>query len=321
MDFFRKGFGYFPDISWRSVYCTLSINLTALSNNTRITTQHTKERLITPMNKRLIAFTILLVAALFAGMQMKHTGNPQASKDVFSKQTIRYGSSGDDVYELQGRLKFLGYYNGNIDGSFGYQTLRGVKDFQYKFGMKVDGIAGPKTKLKLWEATKSWAPTEPRKTAGGGSGGSGGTGGGTSSPGTVTETATGGATPLTPSNNGGMSENDIRIMANAVYGEARGEPYEGQVAVAAVILNRVHSPSFPNTASGVIFQPGAFTAVADGQIWLTPNESAKKAVKDALSGMDPSGGCIYYFNPETATSKWIWTRPQVKRIGKHIFCK
>lgn len=110
-------------------------------------------------------------------------------------------------------------------------------------------------------------------------------------------------------------------MANAVYGESRGEPYIGQVAVAAVILNRVDSPSFPNTISGVIFQPGAFTAVADGQIWLVPNETAKKAVRDALNGMDPSGGCTYYFNPETATSKWIWSRPQVKQIGKHIFCK
>ncbi|MDF2927258.1 MAG: sleB [Paenibacillaceae bacterium] len=263
------------------------------------------------MNKRLIVFTFLLVAALFAGMQAKRSLEPQAAQDVFSKQTIKYGSSGDDVYELQGRLKFLGYYNGNIDGSFGYQTLRGVKDFQYKFGMKVDGIAGPKTKLKLWEATKSWVPASPGSSAGGSA----------PSGDRMTETATGSPVTLTPSNNGGHSENDIRMMANAVYGEARGEPYEGQVAVAAVILNRVKSPSFPNTASGVIFQPGAFTAVADGQIWLTPNENAQKAVKDAIGGWDPSGGCTYYFNPDTATSKWIWTRPQVKRIGKHIFCK
>lgn len=268
------------------------------------------------MNKRLIAITILLVAVLFAGMQWKKADHPEPAKEVFSKQTIRYGASGDDVYELQGRLKFLGYYNGRIDGAFGYQTLRAVKDFQYKFGMKVDGIAGSKTKLRLWEATKSWAPTEPRNPAGGGAAAGGNPGGDR-----VTETATGGATPLTPSNRRGMSDNDIRIMANAVYGEARGEPYDGQVAVAAVILNRVNSPSFPNTASGVIFQPGAFTAVADGQIWLTPNDKAKKAVQDALGGWDPTGGCIYYFNPVTATSKWIWTRPQVKTIGKHIFCK
>ncbi|WP_050780666.1 cell wall hydrolase [Bacillus sp. m3-13] len=119
---------------------------------------------------------------------------------------------------------------------------------------------------------------------------------------------------------GGFSENDIQLMANAVYGEARGEPYEGQIAVAAVILNRINSPTFPNTVSGVIFEPLAFTAVADGQIWLTPNETAKRAVVDAINGMDPSEGATYYFNPDTATSGWIWGRPQIKRIGKHIFC-
>ena len=110
-------------------------------------------------------------------------------------------------------------------------------------------------------------------------------------------------------------------MANAVYGESRGEPYIGQVAVASVILNRVNSASFPNSISGVIFEPRAFTAVADGQIWLTPNEQAKKAVVDAINGWDPTGEALYYFNPDTATSGWIWTRPQIKQIGKHIFCK
>lgn len=119
----------------------------------------------------------------------------------------------------------------------------------------------------------------------------------------------------------GYSQNDIQLMANAVYGESRGEPYLGQVAVAAVILNRVTSASFPNTVSGVIFEPRAFTAVADGQIYLTPNETAKKAVLDAINGWDPTGNALYYFNPDTATSKWIWTRPQIKKIGKHIFCK
>jgi N-acetylmuramoyl-L-alanine amidase len=119
----------------------------------------------------------------------------------------------------------------------------------------------------------------------------------------------------------GFSENDIRLLSNAVYGEARGEPYVGQVAVAAVILNRLEDKKFPNTVSGIIFQPGAFTAVADGQIYLTPNKTARKAVMDAINGMDPSDGCNYYFNPVTATSKWIWSRPQVKKIGKHIFCR
>lgn len=122
-------------------------------------------------------------------------------------------------------------------------------------------------------------------------------------------------------NTGKFSENDIKLMANAVHGEARGEPYEGKVAVAAVILNRVENASFPNSVSGVIFEPRAFTAVSDGQIWLTPNEEARKAVLDAINGWDPTGNCLYYFNPDTATSAWIWSRPQVKTIGKHIFCK
>ena len=119
---------------------------------------------------------------------------------------------------------------------------------------------------------------------------------------------------------GGFSENEIRLMSQAVYGEARGEPYIGQVAIAAVILNRLESESFPDTVSGIIFQPGAFTAVADGQIWMEPDETARKAVMDAINGWDPAEGAVYYFNPETATSKWIWSRPQKKKIGKHIFC-
>ena len=121
----------------------------------------------------------------------------------------------------------------------------------------------------------------------------------------------------------GRSEGDLQIMARAVNGEARGEPYEGQVAVAAVILNRVKHPSFPNSVSGVIYQPGAFTAVSDGQINvpIDPNSTVYKACRDAMNGWDPSGGAIYYFNPDTATSSWIWSRTFIKQIGKHRFCK
>lgn len=116
---------------------------------------------------------------------------------------------------------------------------------------------------------------------------------------------------------------DIQLMARAINGEARGEPYEGQVAVGAVILNRVKSSQFPNTISGVIYQSGAFTAVADGQINASISEGSTvyKAAQDAMNGWDPTGGCIYYFNPATATNKWIWSRPLVKTIGKHRFCK
>ena len=106
-----------------------------------------------------------------------------------------------------------------------------------------------------------------------------------------------------------------------MYSEARGEPYAGQVAVAAVVLNRVKNSSFPNTIAGVIYQKGAFTAVSDGQINLTPNQTAYNAARDALNGWDPSYGSIYYFNPSTATNAWIWSRPHVVTIGKHRFCK
>lgn len=119
------------------------------------------------------------------------------------------------------------------------------------------------------------------------------------------------------------STSDLQLMARAINGEARGEPYEGQVAVGAVILNRVRSSSFPNTIAGVIYEPGAFTAVADGQINvpIAENSTVYKAALDALNGWDPTGGAIYYFNPDTATNKWIWSRPLIKQIGKHRFCK
>ena len=121
----------------------------------------------------------------------------------------------------------------------------------------------------------------------------------------------------------GNSASDLQLMARAINGEARGEPYEGQVAVGAVILNRVKSSQFPNTIAGVIYQSGAFTAVADGQINqpIAENSTVYKAAQDAMNGWDPTGGCIYYFNPNTATNKWIWSRPVVKTIGKHRFCK
>jgi len=118
------------------------------------------------------------------------------------------------------------------------------------------------------------------------------------------------------------STSDVQLLARAINGEARGEPYEGQVAVGAVILNRVKSSKFPNTIAGVIYEPGAFTAVSDGQINVAISEGSTvvKAARDALNGWDPSGGAIYYFNPATATNKWIWSRPLIKTIGKHRFC-
>jgi len=208
---------------------------------------------------------------------------------AFGNATLQYGSEGGDVYELQGRLQYLGYYNGNIDGIFGWQTERAVMDFQYKFGMTVDGIVGSKTKEMLVKATPGWQGSS-------------------------------GAASQTALRTSEFTQEEVTLLARAVYSEARGEPYEGQVAIAAVILNRLSHSSFPNTISGVIFEPGAFTAVSDGQFWLTPNDQAYQAARDAINGWDPTGGAIYYFNPDTATSAWIWSRPQIKQIGKHIFC-
>lgn len=214
---------------------------------------------------------------------------PQHSHS-FSNRLITVGSRGNDVIELQSRLQYLGYHHGVVDGVFGPVTNRSVRNFQSQFGLTVDGVVGSQTRNMLVRATQNWSPSRTTST------------------------------PVPPSSKR-FSDNDMKLLAQAVYSEARGEPYEGQVAVAAVILNRYRSSLFPDSISGVIFEPRAFTAVDDGQFWLTPNQSAHRAVKDAINGWDPSQGALYYFNPDTATSAWIWTRPQIKKIGKHIFCR
>lgn len=191
----------------------------------------------------------------------------------------KYGSRGQEVTTIQTKLKRWGYYNGNIDGIYGSQTLAAVKWFQRKNGLVVDGIAGTKTLQAMGIYNSS------------------------------------------SSSSSSSNSNNLNLLARLVYGESRGEPYTGQVAVAAVVLNRVKSSSFPNTISGVIYQSGAFDVVRDGQINLTPNSTAIKAAQDALNGWDPSYGAVYYFNPATATNKWIWSRPMTVTIGNHRFCK
>ena len=124
----------------------------------------------------------------------------------------------------------------------------------------------------------------------------------------------------TVSAGGSVSDSDYQLLARIISAEARGEPYIGQVAVGAVVLNRVEHPSFPDTIAGVVYQPGAFTAITDGQINEEVYESSKRAAKEALNGSDPSGGAIYYFNPDKTSNKWIRTRPVIKRIGNHLFC-
>lgn len=263
----------------------------------------------------------------------------QEKVDAFSNQVIQQGAVGDDVIELQSRLQYLGFYNGNIDGVFGWGTYWGLRNFQYEFGLPIDGLAGQTTKNKLVKASKyneqfvkqqinkgkkftHYGGTDLNKQkAPEPSGAQQNQASKPSKQQKDTTTTPQQSKPTAANVPAGFSQNDIQLMANAVYGESRGEPYIGQVAVASVILNRVNHTSFPNSISGVIFEPRAFTAVADGQIWLTPNEQAKKAVIDAINGWDPTGEALYYFNPDTATSGWIWSRPQIKQIGKHIFCK
>ncbi|WP_370457987.1 spore cortex-lytic enzyme [Thalassobacillus sp. CUG 92003] len=249
--------------------------------------------------------------------------------EAFSNQVIQHGATGDDVIELQARLQHLGFYNGDIDGVFGWGTYWALRNFQYEFGLEIDGLAGDVVKQKLADASeydRQFVKEQINKgkdfTYYGGTpkaqqvedGGQGNQGG-------QQNQQQEGTKPTAVNVPNGYSQNDIQLMANAVHGEARGESHVGKTAVAAVILNRVESATFPNTVSGVIFEPRAFTAVSDGQIWLTPDDSAKNAVLDAINGGDPSGGALYYFNPNTATSDWIWSRPQIKQIGKHIFCK
>lgn len=183
------------------------------------------------------------------------------------------------VKTVQTKLKNWGYYTGAVDGIYGAKTKAAVKSFQKKNGLVQDGIVGKKTAAALGMSLSS----SSNKTS------------------------------------GSSNSSDVYLLAKCIHAEARGEPYNGQVAIGAVILNRVASPKFPNTISGVIYQPYAFTAVSDGQINLEPNQSAYNAARDALNGWDPTGGALYYYNPKTATSSWIWSRTVLVTIGNHKF--
>ncbi len=226
--------------------------------------------------KIIIVLAIIISFAISIGITILSMNSEIDTIEVLSK----YGSRGEEVRQIQTKLKRWGYYNGNVDGIYGTKTQEAVRYFQRKNGLKVDGIAGPET-LKAMGIFNS----------------------------------------SSSSSSSTSNSNNLNLLARIIYGEARGEPYTGQVAVGAVVMNRVKSSSFPNTISGVIYQSGAFDAVRDGQINLTPDATAKKAAQDALNGWDPTYGAIYYFNPATATNKWIWSRPMTVTIGNHRFCK
>ncbi|AOY76186.1 spore cortex-lytic enzyme [Clostridium formicaceticum] len=197
-------------------------------------------------------------------------------------QNLYWGSSGNEVTELQNRLTRWGYYDGPISGTYGPQTYEAVRLFQQRNGLVVDGVVGPQTRAALGMPTQAAAPT-------------------------------------TPVSRGVSRSDDVHLLARTIHAESKGEPYEGQVAVGAVILNRVRSADFPNTLAGVVYQPCAFEPVKRGTINEAPNDSAYRAARDALNGWDPTGGALYFWNPGTATSPWIWTRTITLRIGRHVF--
>ncbi|MEE1043173.1 MAG: spore cortex-lytic enzyme [Clostridia bacterium] len=215
--------------------------------------------------RKLIILILLLLVSVSASLYNNKTS------DVLSKK----GSTGNEVIQIQKKLKNWGYYNGDIDGIYGSKTKTAVEKFQRKNGLKVDGIAGTNTLNAMGIQSSS----------------------------------------------NYNYDNDAKLLARIINAEARGESYVGQVSVGAVVLNRVKHPSFPNTIAGVIFQEGAFTAIVDGQWNANMYESSYKAAQDALNGWDPTGGAIYYYNPAKTTSKWIYSRPVITTIGKHVFAK
>ena len=192
---------------------------------------------------------------------------------------ISWGDRGTDVTRIQQRLRQYGYMSAPADGIFGQATYEAVVLFQRKNGLKADGVVGPATAAALG----------------------------------ITLSSGGESTPAS------YHDSEVYTLARLVHAEARGEPYVGKVAVAAVVLNRVRSAAFPNTISGVIYQAGAFDCVADGQINLTPDSDSLRAARDAMNGWDPTGGCLYYYNPRATSDKWIRTRTVKTVIGNHSF--
>jgi N-acetylmuramoyl-L-alanine amidase len=195
--------------------------------------------------------------------------------------TLAWGSTGNDVRKVQQRLRDWGYYKGSVDGVFGQATYDAVIRFQRNHGLTADGRVGARTAAAIGITLSRGSSSS--------------------------------------ASSGSYSSADIYLLARTIHAEARGEPYTGQVAVGAVILNRVKHPSFPNTISGVVYQPGAFTAVYDGQMNLEPNDESLRAARDAMNGWDPSGGAIYYYNPNRAVVAWIFSRQTITTIGKHRF--
>ncbi len=240
-----------------------------------------KKRRVCLSKKKLVLYLAMISLTLGTCLVAVYK-NDIGNLSGYSRAALSYyGSKGQEVINIQAKLYKWGYYKGIVDGTYGYKTYQAVRLFQSKNGLTVDGVAGTKTLAALGLSTGRTTTYSSR----------------------------------------GASTSDLNLLAHLIHGEARGEPYKGKVAVGAVILNRIRDERFPKTVAGVVYQPGAFDAVEDGQINLNPDTSSYNAARDALNGWDPSYGCIYYYNPDTATSKWIWTRPIIITIGKHNFAK
>lgn len=222
--------------------------------------------------RTLIAFTLIFTVLTFVYyVQKEETGA------VYTLSKI--GSRGNEVRQIQKKLKELGYYKGSVDGIYGTGTQKAVRSFQKNCGITADGVAGPKTLKYL------------------------------------------GLSSASSGSSGQYSSSDINLLAKLIAAEARGESYTGQVAVGAVVLNRVSHSSFPDTVAGVIYQKGAFSCVNDSNWSVAPNSTSLKAARDCINGWDPSGGAIYYYNPAKTSNSFMHSRPVITTIGRHVFCR
>lgn len=288
-------------------------------------------------------FISIMVSLLFVFGLTVAVGN------IFTPNAIVAQAYSYDTKTIQQKLKNWGYYKGSVDGVYGAKTREAVKAFQRKNGLTADGIVGSATAKAMGISSTSKTTTstttkgdvvsvktyqQKLKSWGYYTGAVDGVKGaktvsavkafqrknGLTADGIVgNATAKAMGISVSAGTSSSYTNNDTYLLAKAVYSEARGEPYVGQVAIAAVILNRVKSSAFPNTVAGVIYQPWAFTAVHDGQFELEPNATAYQAARDALNGWDPTYGSIYYYNPQTATNTWIRSRKVTTTIGKHVF--
>jgi len=230
--------------------------------------------------RRKAALPLVLLSLIVLGLWSllpRGAGDAEAA----ARPTLRRGATGQAVREVQQRLKDWGYYGGAVDGQFGPQTEKAVRDFQSRNGLTVDGVVGPAT----WAALGY----------------------------------SGGQAASTGAQRPGVN---IDLLARVVRAEAEAEPYEGKVAVAAVLLNRVADPRFPKTLEGVIYEPHAFESVSNGRIYQTPPSADDlRAARDAVNGWDPTYGAVFFWNPSKPVSSWVWTREIITQIGNHVFAR